>query len=98
MSLLLSVVFFLFIHGSNALFPDCANGPELLTSNAVCNPSLSVQERATAIINAMTLEEKLNNTGSSSPGVPRLGLPAYTWYVSAHFLRTAMLIWIFQVE
>jgi xylan 1,4-beta-xylosidase len=39
--------------------------------------------RATALINALTLEEKLNNTGSTSPGVPRLGLPAYTWWQEA---------------
>lgn len=35
------------------------------------------------MINAFTLEEKLNNTGSTSPGVPRLGLPAYTWWQEA---------------
>ena len=39
--------------------------------------------RATALIKAFTLEEKLNNTGSTSPGVPRLGLPAYTWWQEA---------------
>lgn len=27
-----------------------------------------------------TLEEKLNLTGSNSPGVPRLGLPEYVWW------------------
>lgn len=32
------------------------------------------------MINLFTLEEKLNNTGSTAPGVPRLGLPAYTWW------------------
>ncbi|MCJ1431805.1 hypothetical protein MMC27_001160 [Xylographa pallens] len=31
----------------------------------------------------MTLEEKINNTGSTSPGVPRLGLPAYQWWQEA---------------
>lgn len=39
--------------------------------------------RATALINAFTIEEKLNNTGHVSPGVPRLGLPAYTWWQEA---------------
>lgn len=34
--------------------------------------------RATALIKLFTIEEKLNNTGHVSPGVPRLGLPAYT--------------------
>lgn len=36
--------------------------------------------RATALVNMMTTAEKLNQTGSESPGVPRLGLPAYIWW------------------
>ncbi|MCJ1311088.1 hypothetical protein MMC25_004758 [Agyrium rufum] len=68
---------------AHALFPDCSNGPELLKSNAVCNTSLSVIARAQAIIGAMTLAEKINNTGSTSPGVERLGLPPYTWWNEA---------------
>lgn len=35
------------------------------------------------MIKLFTLEEKLNNTGHVSPGVPRLGLPAYTWWQEA---------------
>ena len=71
----------LFLIGrTSAPFPDCANGPELLRSNAVCDTSLSVIARVTAIINAMTVGEKLNNTGSTSPSVPRLGLPPYQWW------------------
>ena len=81
MSFILGILCFLLLRSATALFPDCVNGPEILTSNDVCNPSLSALDRATAIINAFTLAEKLNNTGSSSPGVPRLGLPPYTWYV-----------------
>lgn len=62
-------------------FPDCENGP--LKSNAVCDTSSDPLTRATALISAFTVEEKLNNTGSTSPGVPRLGLPAYTWWQEA---------------
>lgn len=39
--------------------------------------------RATALISLMTIAEKINNTGSTSPGVPRLGLPPYTWWNEA---------------
>lgn len=39
--------------------------------------------RATALISLLTVEEKLNQTGSESPGVPRLGLPAYIWWNEA---------------
>lgn len=35
------------------------------------------------MIKLFTLVEKLNNTGSESPGVPRLGLPPYTWWQEA---------------
>lgn len=59
-------------------FPDCVNGP--LANNTVCNQAADPLARATALINLFTLEEKFNNTGSTSPGVPRLGLPAYTWW------------------
>lgn len=59
-------------------FPDCQNGP--LKNNTVCDTSADPSVRATALITLFTLEEKLNNTGSTSPGVPRLGLPAYTWW------------------
>jgi beta-D-xylosidase 4 len=59
-------------------FPDCTNGP--LKSNVVCDTSADPLTRAKGLIAAFTLEEKLNNTGSTAPGVPRLGLPAYTWW------------------
>lgn len=62
-------------------FPDCVNGP--LKNNTVCDTSADPLARATALINVFTIEEKLNNTGSTSPGVPRLGLPAYTWWQEA---------------
>src|ERR1700761_7303682 len=39
--------------------------------------------RATALISLFTIDEKLNNTGSTSPGVPRLGLPPYEWWQEA---------------
>ncbi|GBE86378.1 Probable exo-1,4-beta-xylosidase [Sparassis crispa] len=64
--------------GVHAAFPDCANGP--LANNTVCDATATPIERATALIDLFTLEEKLNNTGNTSPGVPRLGLPAYQWW------------------
>lgn len=60
------------------LFPDCVNGP--LKNNTVCNTSASIQQRAAALVAALTNEEKFNLTGSTSPGVPRLGLPSYVWW------------------
>ncbi len=39
--------------------------------------------RAKALIGQLTIEEKIKNTGSTSPGVPRLGLPPYEWWQEA---------------
>ncbi|KAL1612143.1 hypothetical protein SLS60_000366 [Paraconiothyrium brasiliense] len=37
-------------------------------------------ERARALVSLYTLEEKINATGSTAPGVPRLGIPPYEWW------------------
>jgi len=63
------------------LFPDCTNGP--LKNNTVCNTGASTIDRATALVNAMNMDEKFNRTGNTSPAVPRLGLPAYQWWQEA---------------
>lgn len=66
---------------AQAAFPDCVNGP--LKNNTVCNTSASTGARASALVAALTLEEKFNQTGNAAPGVPRLGLPAYQWWQEA---------------
>jgi beta-D-xylosidase 4 len=66
-------------------FPDCTNGPLHMTQ--VCNQSATSYERATALISMMTLEELVNNTVNTAPGVPRLGLPPYeVWNEALHGL------------
>lgn len=66
-------------------FPDCANGP--LHDKKICDKSASYMERATNLISLFTLEELINNTGSTSPGVSRLGLPPYqVWQEGIHGL------------
>ncbi|KAF2454107.1 beta-xylosidase [Lineolata rhizophorae] len=66
---------------TRAAFPDCASGP--LSSNGVCDTSLSPSERATALIAQMTPEEKIANLQNTAPGVDRIGLPAYEWWSEA---------------
>ena len=61
--------------------PDCSRDP--LCSLDVCNTALDIQSRAAALVNAMTLEEKILNTGSVAPGSSRLGLPPYSWDAEA---------------
>ncbi|KAL2825846.1 Exo-1,4-beta-xylosidase bxlB [Aspergillus cavernicola] len=62
-------------------YPDCTTGP--LSQLAVCDVSLDPSTRAKALVAAMTLEEKINNTGHEAAGAPRLGLPAYNWWNEA---------------
>jgi xylan 1,4-beta-xylosidase len=72
----------------NLSFPDCTSGP--LSSNLVCDVSADYMARATALISLFTLEELVNNTGNTSPGVPRLGLPEYqVWNEALHGLDRA---------
>lgn len=59
-------------------FPDCTSGP--LANSSVCDTSLDTLSRAKALVSILTTAEKINATVSSSPGVPRLGLPAYEWW------------------
>ncbi|RYP51943.1 hypothetical protein DL768_002819 [Monosporascus sp. mg162] len=64
-------------------FPDCINGPEILTTNLVCDTSASPAERAEALISAWHITEKLVNLVDKSPGAPRLGLAPYDWWNEA---------------
>ncbi|EKM50841.1 glycoside hydrolase family 3 protein [Phanerochaete carnosa HHB-10118-sp] len=75
------VVFAAASRAALAAFPDCVNGP--LKDNLVCNPSADPTSRANALVDALTLEELVNNTVNASPGVPRLGLPPYNWWSEA---------------
>ncbi|KAF1949057.1 glycoside hydrolase [Byssothecium circinans] len=68
----------LFASGALALFPDCVNGP--LKNETICDTSASPAERARSLVSLYSLEEKINATGSTSPGVPRLGIPPYEWW------------------
>jgi xylan 1,4-beta-xylosidase len=61
--------------------PVCSVDP--LCSNDVCDPSLPMEQRALALVNAMTLEEKADNMVHAAPGVGRLGLPPYDWWSEA---------------
>jgi beta-D-xylosidase 4 len=66
-------------------FPDCGDSP--LTDTLVCNTSASAWDRASALISMFTLEELVNNTVNTAPGVPRLGLPPYeVWNEALHGL------------
>jgi beta-glucosidase len=46
---------------------------------AYLNPSLRPEVRAKDLVSRMTLEEKISQTLSAAPEIPRLGVPAYGW-------------------
>ncbi|KAI0857481.1 glycoside hydrolase family 3 protein [Xylaria cubensis] len=71
------------ITASGLVFPDCVNGPELLTSNLVCDTTASPSERAAALIKAWNITEKLTNLVNNSNGTARLGLAPYEWWSEA---------------
>jgi beta-D-xylosidase 4 len=58
-------------------YPDCVNGPEILTSNLVCDPNATPAERAAAIIGAMNITEKLANLLDGTSWLPDLRQSAY---------------------
>ncbi|EUC31235.1 glycoside hydrolase family 3 protein [Bipolaris zeicola 26-R-13] len=59
-------------------FPDCKNGP--LKNVTICDPSASTLARAKSLVALYTLEEKINATSNTAPGVARLGIPPYQWW------------------
>lgn len=82
----LSLVFLLmtivpYIRAQNASFPDCKNG--ILAGFPICNPALSPRERAIDLVSRMNTSEKISRLVHNNPAIPRLGLPAYTFYSEA---------------
>lgn len=47
------------------------------------NPSLPVNERVNDLVSRMTLQEKADQLLYTAPAIPRLGIPAYTWWNEA---------------
>ena len=44
------------------------------------DPSLPLQERVSDLVSRMTLQEKVDQLVYTAPAIPRLGIPAYTWW------------------
>jgi len=47
------------------------------------NPALSLDERVNDLISRMTLQEKADQMLYTAPAIPRLSIPAYTWWNEA---------------
>jgi beta-glucosidase len=47
------------------------------------NPDLPAVERAADVVRRMTVSEKIAQTMTTAPAIPRLGVPAYDWWSEA---------------
>ena len=47
------------------------------------DPSLTFEERVNDLVSRMTLQEKADQLLYTAPAIPRLGVPAYTWWNEA---------------
>jgi beta-glucosidase len=47
------------------------------------NPNLPATERAADLVRRMTVAEKIAQTMTAAPAIPRLGVPAYEWWSEA---------------
>jgi beta-glucosidase len=54
-----------------------------LSSMAQASAVSDAEQRATALVEKMTLDEKLSQLINSAPAIPRLGIPAYEWWSEA---------------
>lgn len=59
------------------LAPNCGSSP--LSSNGVCDASLSLDARAAALVAAMAMDDKIGFL-SGDYGIPSLGIPSYEWW------------------
>ncbi|MDE3058584.1 MAG: glycoside hydrolase family 3 C-terminal domain-containing protein [Bacteroidota bacterium] len=44
------------------------------------NPAIPLEERVSALVSRMTLEEKVSQMVNASAAIPRLNIPAYNWW------------------
>lgn len=75
------LTFLITTDAQNASFPDCEFGP--LSKFPICDQSIPSRQRAADLVSRMTTQEKILRLVSTSPAIPRLGLPAYQWWSEA---------------
>lgn len=66
---------------SDAFTAACQTSP--LCSQKICDTSLSISQRVAALVQSLTLVEKILNLVDASAGAQRIGLPSYEWWGEA---------------
>ena len=56
---------------------DCQSKPQ--SDLPFCNTSKSFMERAVDLVSRLTIDEKIQQTGTSAPAISRFGIKAYNW-------------------
>ena len=56
---------------------DCQSSPQ--SGLPFCNPSLSFMERAVDLVSRLTTKEKIDQTSTIAPAIPRFGIKDYNW-------------------
>ena len=56
---------------------DCQSSPQ--SGLPFCNPSLSFMDRAVDLVSRLTTEEKIDQTSTIAPAIPRFGVKDYNW-------------------
>jgi beta-glucosidase len=60
-----------------------AGAQQTTSSFAFRNPALPLEERVNDLVSRLTLQEKADQLLYTAPAIPRLGIPAYTWWNEA---------------
>src|SRR5664279_4748949 len=76
------IVYFLML-SLMAMNPFSASGQQSPDKFPFRNTSLSPEERVNDLVSRMTLQEKADQLLYTAPAIPRLGIPAYTWWNEA---------------
>ena len=81
-------------------FHACNSGPS--SSYSFCDPTLSIPERVSSLLNMLTLEEKVyltqpqekfgNLCGTTTGELERLGLSEYTWLIEVSGLMELIIL------
>ncbi|HVN57061.1 MAG TPA: glycoside hydrolase family 3 C-terminal domain-containing protein [Bacteroidales bacterium] len=59
------------------------NAQQAVNQMPFMNNNLSAEERVNDLVSRMTLQEKADQLLYTAPAIPRLGIPAYTWWNEA---------------
>jgi len=76
-------IFYFLMFSLMAMNPLIVSGQQSPDKFPFRNTSLLLEERVNDLVSRMTLQEKADQLLYTAPAIPRLGIPAYTWWNEA---------------